>query len=261
MVNKKGFNYIVLCLLLLTVLLSSSGCGGGGGSSSHVDNNIIKFTVTFDSCGGSEVEPQIVTSGDILEKPEPPTREGYIFADWYKDNTYNEIFMFGENGDKIIQDITLYAKWTENSSTPEAPDTPTPTPTPSPEPTPAIFTVTFNTNGGSAVISLTVEANKTIEQPNDPIREGYVFAGWYKKAEFNELFHFGSDGDKIKNNITLYARWFDADLLIAQYAAGEIVIGYQNGDNAKHVTENLTLPTIINRFLDKQNLLLERRFI
>ena len=122
-----------------------------------------------------------------------------------------------------------------------------PVPTPTPEPIlNSEFTVTFNSNGGTEVASITVTSGSTIEAPTNPTKEGYAFAGWYKDKEtFNDMFIFGTDGDKITEDITLYASWLNYDTLIVDYAIGEVVIGYANGNNAKHVTQNLTLPTKI----------------
>ena len=82
--------------------------------------------------------------------------------------------------------------------------------------------------------------------PENPVRKGYIFAGWYKDEAFTEIFTFGADGDKITKDITLYAKWFDEDLLIAEYSASKIAIGYANGDSSKHVTKNLKLPAKID---------------
>ena len=82
--------------------------------------------------------------------------------------------------------------------------------------------------------------------PKNPTKNGWIFMGWYKDEEFTQVFTFGADGEKITKNITLYAQWLDADLLVAKYAASEIVIGYSAGDNPKYVTGNLELPAKID---------------
>ena len=69
-----------------------------------------KFTVTFDSNGGSAVESVKVKKGETIEKPEDPTREDYIFDGWYLDN---ELFDFTT---KITKNITLKAKWSLESA-------------------------------------------------------------------------------------------------------------------------------------------------
>ena len=67
------------------------------------------FTITFDSKGGTDVPAQNQEYGEILEVPEPPTREGYQFTGWYIDSACLEIWDL-ENG-TIESDMTLYAGW------------------------------------------------------------------------------------------------------------------------------------------------------
>ncbi len=50
------------------------------------------------------------------------------------------------------------------------------------------FTVAFDTDGGSAIASLTVEKGKEIECPAEPEKSGYRFDGWYKDQDRTELF-------------------------------------------------------------------------
>ena len=45
---------------------------------------VTKYTVTFNVNGGSSVSAQSVETGKLVTKPVDPTREGYIFAGWYK---------------------------------------------------------------------------------------------------------------------------------------------------------------------------------
>ena len=62
-------------------------------------------------------------------------------------------------------------------------------------------TVTFNSNGGSAVASITTNINEIITQPADPIKNGYTFAGWFLAGT---AFDFN---DPITDDITLIAKW------------------------------------------------------
>lgn len=64
-----------------------------------------------------------------------------------------------------------------------------------------IYTVKFNTNGGSSIEAIQVEENHSIVKPTNPTKEGYVFVGWYYN---NEEFDFNTP---ITNNITLTAQW------------------------------------------------------
>ena len=110
-----------------------------------------------------------------------------------------------------------------------------------------IYTITFDSNGGSPVASQSVHYGEYAVEPDTPVKENFIFGGWYKDNNtFNELFIFGTGGEKITQDITLYAQWFDSDTLIVEYAISEIVIGYAKGDNAQHVTQNLTLPTKVD---------------
>ena len=76
------------------------------------DDTVVNYvTVTFESNGGSSVASQTVEKGDPATKPAAPTRDGYVFDNWYTDNgTFTTIFSFKT---LITADITLYASWKE----------------------------------------------------------------------------------------------------------------------------------------------------
>ncbi|UVI32926.1 RCC1 domain-containing protein [Paenibacillus spongiae] len=65
-------------------------------------------------------------------------------------------------------------------------------------------TVTFNSNGGSPIGSLTVNDGTAASKPADPVRAGYRFAGWYSDSELTKLFDFAAP---ITRDLTLYAKW------------------------------------------------------
>ena len=187
--------------------------------------SVTTYTVTFNSNGGSEVPSQNVVAGEQAVEPAAPTREGYSFAGWYSDSALTESFNFGT---AITGSITLYARW-------EAQSTPTNS-----------FTVTFASNGGTAVPSQTVEAGGTVVRPDNPEKDGNIFVSWYRyNNDFTNMFLFGPDGDQITEDTTLYAQWleYNPDLSKVQYAISKISISYSNGDNSAHVTKNLTLQT------------------
>lgn len=75
---------------------------------------LAKYTVSFDTDGGSTVESQTVVTGNKATKPAVnPTKKGYNFVGWYIDNTYTTEFDF-EN--TIITDnTTIYAKFEDTS--------------------------------------------------------------------------------------------------------------------------------------------------
>ncbi|MBQ3180092.1 MAG: InlB B-repeat-containing protein, partial [Firmicutes bacterium] len=67
-----------------------------------------------------------------------------------------------------------------------------------------IYTVTFETNGGSEVDSVGLAEESVISEPTVPTRIGYKFAGWYTDAEFTTPFDFDTP---ITKDTTLYANW------------------------------------------------------
>ena len=67
------------------------------------------FTITFDSRGGTDVPAQNQMYGELLEVPEPPTREGYRFTGWYTDAACD--MLCNVEVQTIETDMTLYAGW------------------------------------------------------------------------------------------------------------------------------------------------------
>ena len=67
------------------------------------------FQITFDSRGGTDVPVQSQMYGELLEEPENPTREGYIFTGWYTDTSCYEAWDI--DADTVQSDMTLYAGW------------------------------------------------------------------------------------------------------------------------------------------------------
>ena len=70
----------------------------------------VKFTVVFESNGGSAVESLVnLEKGSQIAVSVEPQREYYIFMGWYKDAELSTAWDFSI--DTVIDDITLYAKW------------------------------------------------------------------------------------------------------------------------------------------------------
>ncbi len=67
------------------------------------------------------------------------------------------------------------------------------------------YTVTFDTKGGNKIASLEVEGGKTINQPTNPVRDGYTFGGWFKDEAYKNAWNFNAD--VVESNLTLYAKW------------------------------------------------------
>ena len=67
------------------------------------------------------------------------------------------------------------------------------------------YPVHFATGEGSAIDSIEVAENGTVEKPADPTREGYDFSGWYKDEECTTPWNFTTD--KVTEETTLFAKW------------------------------------------------------
>ena len=67
------------------------------------------------------------------------------------------------------------------------------------------FTVTFDSQGGSAVDSVDVQPGTLLARPSDPVRVGYRFTGWYRESSCETAWDFGAD--RVDDHITLFAGW------------------------------------------------------
>ncbi len=100
----------------------------------------------------------------------------------------------------------------EPSPSPSVSPAPSDEPSPSPTSTPSSggggsvtrYTVTFDTNGGSTIAKKSVYRNSTISEPVAPIKDGYVFGGWYTDSNCTKEYDFKQ---KITKSFTLYAKW------------------------------------------------------
>jgi len=66
------------------------------------------------------------------------------------------------------------------------------------------YDVRFNTNGGSEIADQRILSGRTAERPEDPIKQGYIFAGWYIDKELTKEFDFDT---AITARTILYAKW------------------------------------------------------
>ncbi|MDR1586071.1 MAG: InlB B-repeat-containing protein [Treponema sp.] len=147
----------------------------------------IDYTVTFNADGGSPTGHQeTVTNGGSVgssNMPANPTKGGYVFGGWYTAVNGGGTPFTAET--TVIDDITVYARWT------------------------AQYTVTFNTDGGSLAPSpKTVLDGASIgvsEMPPDPAKAHYTFGGWYTAANGGGTQFTGST--VVTGDITVYAKW------------------------------------------------------
>ncbi|MFE3577528.1 InlB B-repeat-containing protein [Lysinibacillus sp. NPDC059133] len=172
-----------------------------------------KARVTFDSNGGSEVPFKTVISGELVEVPSVPVKEGYTFGGWYKDKELIEVWDFDH--DVVKKDITLFAKWSKAS-----------------------YIVTFDVNGGSEVSSQTIRYNELVNAPVTPKKEGYTFAGWYKDEELTVPWDFAKD--VVTKNVTLYAKWTKDHV-----AEGDYIVTFKSLGGTKIPSQKVTYNTLM----------------
>ena len=65
--------------------------------------------VTFESNGGDSISPMYVMKGSQITAPTRPTKSGYLFHAWYRDEALTDFFDFKR--DSVTSNMTLYAKW------------------------------------------------------------------------------------------------------------------------------------------------------
>ena len=198
-------------------------------------------TVEFNSNGGSAVEGNVYPEGSTIEEPSEPTKSGYKFGGWYTENgelwnfddeIYGNITLTAkwleiytvvfENDDgetileaEVVEGDTIVAPkspskvgyrfdgWVTDSGDEWSFDT---APTESITLTAKwvkVYTVSFNSNGGSEVDSVTVDENSTFDAPSAPELFGYELVGWY--TEDGDLWDF--DTNVVTEDITLKAEW------------------------------------------------------
>ncbi len=70
------------------------------------------------------------------------------------------------------------------------------------------YTVSFNSNGGSTVASAKVKKEGTVSAPGAPVKDGFVFDGWYTDKDLTQKYDFSS---VVTKSFTLYAKWTKAE--------------------------------------------------
>ena len=134
--------------------------------------------ITFDSQGGSGVEPQLIwtTYNSLIPgaavqcavtEPQKPVREGYTFGGWYRDAECTDIRKFNfDTQSQLMTDTMLFAKWIPNS-----------------------YRVSYNLSLPDGSVYEPENIYKSYVHGQEltmpvPSQEGYVFCGWYDNAGY-----------------------------------------------------------------------------
>lgn len=81
------------------------------------------YTITFETNGGSKIDPVTVNEGYLLSKPQDPVKADHKFAGWYTDSALTKAYDFA---DAVAGDMTLYAKWEKTTTEKPNPGKPNP---------------------------------------------------------------------------------------------------------------------------------------
>jgi len=139
----------------------------------------LYFTVKYDTCGGEPIDSVEVLYNTSLTVVPTPIKEGFSFDGWFYDSEYAVKF---NAEDKITDNVTLYSKWI------------------------VVYTVTFDSNGGSFIEAIKVNDGEIIDTVLAPTKEGCEFIGWTLNGQ---AFDFSAP---IKSNITLVAKWKEVNV-------------------------------------------------
>ena len=148
-----------------------------------------KLNVSFETFGGSIHEKIQVTYDDIYGELPTPEKTGYTFGGWFFDNEFKNI-VSGLDTVKVLEDITLYAKFTANTYT---------------------LTMDFNFDVG-ATMNKDITYDQAYGELVQPDRYGYTFMGWYTAQSGGELITEDTVV-KVTSNLTIYARWNQSGVL------------------------------------------------
>lgn len=144
----------------------------------------VKYPVTFYD-GEAELTDlacKVEENGKII-KPADPVKEGYVFDAWYKESTFDNKWDF-EN-DIVAADTKLYAKFL-----PEAEVTK--------------YNVTFKSDENTVINTVTVKEGNSVGEPENPVKDGYQFDGWYTDVNCTDKYDFNT---VVSADLTLYAKW------------------------------------------------------
>lgn len=190
---KKLFSLIAIIIMSLTLV----ACQGKPVESDEVTVYFYEYRNSYKK---DESRPDIIAQsthkkGELLEKPEDPVRNGYIFDGWYKEVSKKTKWNF--DVDILEKNTILYANWA-----------------------PGIYKINLELNGGEfpenskydgeeedGNFYYLYESGKS-QTLHKPTKKGYKFLGWfrsetYKKGDRQEV----SVDKTISEETTYYAHW------------------------------------------------------
>ncbi|MDD4389093.1 MAG: InlB B-repeat-containing protein, partial [Bacilli bacterium] len=167
------------------------------------------ITVTFETNGGSEIEPKTLSYGEKLERPAAPTKDGANFLNWYSDADLAVIFDFDQ---EITDNLTLYGKWDDIK-----------------------YDIEFTVEG-EPYHNAAAKIGEKVVKPDDPVKTGYDFIDWFflydDKYEVKYDFNLPVEG-----NLTIYAKFQPRNDI--PYVVKHLVYNQTTGEFDLKDTDNL----------------------
>ena len=163
-------------------------------------------TITYLAEGATPVsQEQTVTSSTVASTARTPSKPGYDFVGWYLEGAEGQ-FDFGAyfEFDAERQDVTLHARFKVRTVYIYYIDDPEADPT-----------------GIWQPQEVTIETNQEI--PDEPVKSGYTFAGWFEDVDCTKPFDFDAYfEDPDKQSVSVYAGYEKVELttVITYYADG-----------------------------------------
>lgn len=174
---------LIVAMLGLTLVTSctnntsstTSGTNNTSSTTSAISKSVeTKYTLNFNTDGGSAISSIELNKGDAVEAPTAPTKENLTFMGWFSDIDLLEAYTFP--GVMPEGNLTLYAKYGVK--------------------------VSFDTNGGAAIDPIVEEAKAIVKYPT-PTNGENIFMGWYLDKELTQKASILIP----EKNTTLYASW------------------------------------------------------
>ena len=160
--------------------VSPSTTMGAANTTLYAHWSVNAYTLAFDGNGGKASESsRKVQYGNQYGTLPTATRTGYAFQGWYTARSGGS--QVSSSTTMEAANTTVYAHWTVNT-----------------------YTVSFDSNGGSAVASQSVRYGSKATQPANPTRAGHTFQGWYTARSGGSKYDFGT---AVTGDVTLYAHW------------------------------------------------------
>jgi uncharacterized repeat protein (TIGR02543 family) len=144
-----------------------------------------QYTITFDTHSDSEIGAITQNGGTQVSKPTPdPEKDGHTFTGWYNAETGGALYTWPHT---LNANVTMHAQWWNNSDGTYTPST-----------------ITFDSNGGSIVDSITAPPSTSIGKPSNPVKAGLTFSGWFNAATGGTEYTWPHT---LSGDVTMHAQW------------------------------------------------------